>query len=85
LLPETDAQGTRRIAESLRHAVAELNLPHAYSQVAEHVTISVGAVAGLVGDLAHSQQLLQLADEALYEAKQQGRNQVRLKPALAPN
>ncbi|MDY0135575.1 MAG: response regulator [Thiomicrospira sp.] len=85
LLPETDAQGTRRIAESLRHAVAELTLPHAYSQVAEHVTISVGAVAGLVGDLAHSQQLLQLADEALYEAKQQGRNQVRLKPALAPN
>jgi len=42
LLPETDAQGTAEMAEKLRQAVDGLALLHAYSPIADHITVSVG-------------------------------------------
>lgn len=78
LLPETDITGTKNVAESLRNAVADLQLVHQYSTVAPYVTVSVGAVSGLVESPLQAEQLLKLADEALYLAKQNGRNQTKV-------
>lgn len=62
------------IAERLRRGIADLEIAHPASPVAPFVTITIGAgvVAPTLG--RSTQGALQLADEALYRAKQRGRN-----------
>lgn len=73
LLPEADAEEVQQIAEQLRAAVVALHLPHAYSRAADHVTLSLGCVSALL-DQHTPEALLQQADQALYQAKEAGRN-----------
>ncbi len=76
VLPETAGLGAMRIAELVRKNVAELNLEHKSSPMAEMVTLSLG-VATLVPDLGSQPSvLLEAADRALYQAKGNGRNRV---------
>ncbi len=76
LLPETSAAQALVIAERLRETVEKLALPHPSSPVAGWVTLTAG-VAGLVPGLgADPKALIAVADEALYRAKQAGRNRV---------
>lgn len=65
-----------KLAEHLRKAIEILAIPHATSLTNDVVTASFG-VACLVPSVNEShEKLLQLADRALYQAKQQGRNRV---------
>jgi diguanylate cyclase (GGDEF)-like protein len=73
-LPETDADGARIVADRLLARVRELNIPHATSDAAGVVTISIGIAAGVVGDMSGMDNCIKLADEALYISKQSGRN-----------
>lgn len=78
LLPETDAGGALHVAHQLCSAVEKLGIKHGYSPTASVVTMSVGAATYSSDDSVKSrEQLLQLADEALYRAKEKGRNQVQ--------
>lgn len=77
LLPDTDAKGALTIAEELRKAVLALQIPHSRSSAGYHVTISIGvATASPITDL-DTEQIVGIADKALYQAKEKGRNQVR--------
>jgi len=77
ILPETDEEGARSVAEQLRRRIQELRIPHAYSPYGEYVTISLG-ICTCVPDLDLTiDRLIQCADGALYEAKREGRNRVR--------
>lgn len=76
LLPETEAEGTRNIAEHIRSAVESLGLPHQYSDVSGNVTVSVGYACLIPGTEGGQTELLRLADEKLYAAKESGRNRV---------
>jgi len=80
ILPETDITGAQAIAENVRSAVDELNLSHAYSLASDHVTISAGVatISPNKGDdvAVIVKQLIKTADKGLYQAKDQGRNQV---------
>jgi len=76
VLPDTDKAGVLKMANALRAAVTAINCPHEFSKVADHVTISVGAVAALMVNDESALGLLKKADSALYEAKRQGRNRV---------
>ncbi len=77
VLPNTDPAETRRVAERLRRAVAELAIPGVDPD--GRITISVGAAMLTRG--AALIDLLAAADGALYRAKARGRNQVAFAPA----
>lgn len=75
ILPDTDLEGAVFVTESMRCGVAELRIPHADSPHGE-VTISAG-VAACIADADNTPEaLLHAADQALYQAKQTGRNRV---------
>ncbi|MGV8042338.1 MAG: GGDEF domain-containing protein [Thermoanaerobaculaceae bacterium] len=77
ILPLTDRTGAVKVAESLRVRVEALALPHGSSSVAPVVTISCGVATFVPTIDIHTDELIRLADEALYHAKQGGRNQTR--------
>lgn len=78
VLPNTDAHGAVKIADSLRHAIEALELPHAYSPLCNIVTISMGIACKVASEKASPADLIEMADEALYEAKNAGRNQSKV-------
>lgn len=64
-------------AERVRAQVEALGIPHSRSKAARVVTVSVGLAHLEPGEASRSKEgLLQMADEALYRAKDQGRNRV---------
>lgn len=74
LLVNSSRDTALQTAERIRQRVYDLNIPHMFNQnVATSVTISIG-VAPLPGDQLDS--ALELADQALYVAKRQGRNHI---------
>ncbi|HPC81765.1 MAG TPA: diguanylate cyclase [Thermoanaerobaculaceae bacterium] len=77
ILPLTNRAGAVKVAESLRLRVEALALPHPASSVAPVVTISCGVATFVPTIDIHTEELIRLADEALYHAKQGGRNQTR--------
>jgi diguanylate cyclase (GGDEF)-like protein len=75
---DVDTDQARDIAERMRRAVGELAIEHHGSSGAGTVTISVGVAAVEPSSGRRSRGALQLADQALYEAKVRGRNRVEL-------
>jgi two-component system chemotaxis family response regulator WspR len=74
VLPHTEVDGAMRIAEAMRARVEHLALPHQYSKSGSVVTVSLGIAALRPSPKNRLQDLIALADRALYQAKQQGRN-----------
>jgi hemerythrin len=77
LLPNTDAEAALPIARAVVAAVQAMGLPHAHSDAAPVVTLSVGvasAVPAMPADPQAGAHLLAAADAALYQAKHDGRN-----------
>jgi diguanylate cyclase (GGDEF)-like protein len=76
VLPDTTAEGARRVAEQIRRRVTELAIPHEHSAGGGFVTFSFG-VASVVPQPGHpATELLERTDRFLYEAKQSGRNRI---------
>lgn len=76
VLPETRLEDAVYIAQRLQHIVADLKLEHASSKVSSYITLSIGVVAAIPTAEQSPQMLLAKADQALYRAKTQGRNQI---------
>ncbi|MGE0614643.1 MAG: diguanylate cyclase [Bacteriovoracia bacterium] len=77
LCPGTDARAARQLAETLRAAIAGHVFPSGEKQPLGRVTISLG-VASFPEHGGNWKQVLQAADEGVYESKRQGRNRVSL-------
>lgn len=74
ILPGSDLLGAVHIAEQLQRAIADLQIPHAYSGASPMVTLSLG-IACLVPSMQETPaMLIECADRALYAAKASGRN-----------
>lgn len=76
LLPETDAEHARMIAESIRERVESLAIEHPTSPL-HHVTASIGVATCVPPrDGSGTEEFVRIADDALYDAKRLGRNRV---------
>jgi diguanylate cyclase (GGDEF)-like protein/PAS domain S-box-containing protein len=73
VLPNTNAAGAKSIAEQIRKAVEERQIPHEDSSESV-VTISIGCATQIPEVRSLSTLLVKIADEALYQAKSAGRN-----------
>lgn len=76
LLYGCDTEQLRALGEALRNELATLNIVHAASPTAKHLTISMGA--RLATDGESSEELYRRVDSLLYQAKQAGRNHLTL-------
>jgi len=74
ILYNSTEQYVRDYADAIVNQIAALEIEHKASDVAEVVTISVGAAVMRPAASYEPDQLLRKADDALYEAKEQGRN-----------
>lgn len=75
LLPDTDKEGAEVVARNLVNSIRGLKIQHIGSLIDEFVTISLGSVSRVIKSNDDSDELLVLADKALYKAKKElGRN-----------
>ncbi|MCD6584736.1 MAG: diguanylate cyclase [Desulfobacteraceae bacterium] len=78
IMPNTDMHGAFEIAESVRAAIEQLQIPNKASSVAPFITLSLGVSSMIPPQSLSPESLIKDADNALYEAKRSGRNQVRM-------
>jgi diguanylate cyclase (GGDEF)-like protein/PAS domain S-box-containing protein len=76
LLPESDENAARQVAERCHRMVEALNIPHETSLAERFVTISMGV--GTIKSFSEMKptHLIEAADKLLYKAKQNGRNRI---------
>ena len=74
VLPGTALEGAVDVAQAVSRVIDGLAIPHARSAVDQKVTLSQGIVSLTLEKETSSEDLIQRADQALYMAKQQGRN-----------
>lgn len=75
VLPETTIGGALMVAEKIRQAIRELNIPHE-SSPSGRVTMSIGIASAAPGFDNPPDDLIHAADKALYRAKREGRDRV---------
>jgi len=74
ILPNTNKNGAEHIADSLQKNVENMKIPHKFSPVSNYVTISLGVAYTEETELFVFEELLDIADQTLYKAKNNGRN-----------
>ena len=78
ILPNTDAFGAVSVADKIRSQVKNLEITHEASEISKYVTISVGVSTIIPTHESNFQTLIDTADKALYQAKTQGRDRVKM-------
>ncbi len=84
ILPNTDLKGAVLVAENIRKAVIDLQIEHRTSDVVPVVTLSLGVACVRPEPGQPREVLLTTADQALYDAKAAGRNQVASRMVVSP-
>ncbi len=74
VLPGTAEGGAIAVAQRILNLLSEEKIPHAYSDLSKYLTLSIGVACLAPEETSHPKVLLDLADQALYDAKSQGRN-----------
>jgi len=78
ILPNTDTKGALIVSEKLQRKVYELNLSGETFTVSDRITISIGVCSTISKINSSHKELIQNAEEALTEAKNNGKNRIRI-------
>ena len=76
ILPDTDARGALFVAQNISQILKKQKIPHCASTVSDYVTISIGIATEIPTSITRIEHLIEMADNALYQAKEQGKNQI---------
>lgn len=76
ILPNTGSSGAVSIATRIKDRVLEQRIPHNSSEVSNFITVSCGVTSFIPRIDSSTEKLIEQADRALYQAKNQGRNRV---------
>ncbi len=76
ILPDTNNHAALMIAERIRLAIIDLDIPHTTSPVENRVTASLGVVTAKCYHKGDLSKLIEFADQQLYSAKESGRNKL---------
>ncbi|WP_013323116.1 diguanylate cyclase domain-containing protein [Gloeothece verrucosa] len=74
ILPNTDLDGAIHVVKQIQQAIAQLKLPHQGLGLEKYVSLSMGIATMIPGPNLSYEELISLADKALYKAKANGRN-----------
>ncbi|MDH5638285.1 MAG: diguanylate cyclase, partial [Nitrospinota bacterium] len=76
ILPETDGAGAQKIGVAIMDKVGKLGIKHESSEVGKTLTVSQGVATMVPDDKKKCGALLEMADTALYKAKNEGRARI---------
>jgi diguanylate cyclase (GGDEF)-like protein len=82
ILPDTDLDGASKVALELQGKMLKLNIPHFHNEPLKTLTLSVGVASVDAAELQSATELVEMADAALYRAKNQGRNCICLQDGV---
>ena len=80
LLNNSTAQAAINVAQRLLEQIRKQKILHQYSKISEYLTISIGLTLYTGKENILGKDILKIADNALYQAKKQGRNQYVFMP-----
>ncbi len=76
MLPETDLHAAKLVAKRSLEVVTELAILHEYSTTSPYISVSIGLASVLMNNSIQRETLIKVADQNLYLAKHNGRNQI---------
>jgi len=77
LLPDAGKEEAIIVAEMLKSKIESMNIPHDKSPVIDYVTVSIGITSMIPDNNSSYEELFNVADRALYLAKDAGKNQTQ--------
>ena len=69
-------EGIKQLSKHIHKSISKLKIPHTLSDIHDYVTVSIGVAYTMPSYIDTSNRLIQLADQALYQAKDKGRNTI---------
>ncbi|WP_017446055.1 diguanylate cyclase domain-containing protein [Gayadomonas joobiniege] len=75
LLPDANQSDAESVAKNIQRQIKEQAIAHGYSHVSDLVTVSMGVATTIPNNQVEPQTLQEFADQKLYQAKRNGRNQ----------
>ena len=85
MLPGTDTIGAQHVTKSVHQRLRDCRIPHESSLVGDYVTLSMGVVTCIPNPQLQVDDVIQKADEALYESKRLGRDRMTIVTIAPPN